>query len=92
MYHQTEKQVLYKNVIFLMKTSTSELNKRDRDKQPHMYAKPCIYMPKCEMQACAWKSLLNSDLKGEQVISRNLQRHFEHTETGTANKNTQVPQ
>lgn len=42
-YHQTEIRVLYKNAVILMKTSTSELKKRDGDKQPHMYAKPCVY-------------------------------------------------
>lgn len=39
-YQKTEIRILYKIAAILIKTSISQLNKRDRDKQPHTYAKP----------------------------------------------------
>lgn len=71
-----------------MKTSTSELKKRDRDKQPHMYAKPCVYTK-------MWHAGLvpgDRPQAGEVCSVSDLQVTFwEYTGTGTAN-NTQVPQ
>lgn len=91
MYHQTEIRVLYKNAAILMKTSTSELKKRDRDKQPHMYAKPCVYAKNVTCRGGARPSPPHGHRSGSAV--KHLQVTFrEYTETGTANKNTQVPQ
>lgn len=36
------------------KTSTSELKKKDGDKQPQMYAKPCVRICPSDLQVSAW--------------------------------------